>query len=188
MLNIISRSLLIIFAIAFSACSSKVPVGAHDLHRDAVTDMQATAKALQATAEAKKSPLVEDKPISHEKKRSTDTFESDIAASEDSIYFSFGKKDIDNRGKAVLQRHAIRLKDNPLQVVTVVAFTDNLGSRSFNLAIAEDRIDAVVSTLRALGVPKKRIRRKSAGLSKLSSACSTPDCRKKTRRVELIYK
>ena len=189
MLNIITRNLMIVFvSITFSGCSSTGAAGASGPDPSTASDMhQPATKAPQSAAEAKAPALVADMPIPPEEKRSDDKFQDDVIPGENSIYFAFGRTEIDNSGAMLLRQNATRLKANPLQTVTLVAFTDNLGSRSLNLAIAEERINVVVSTLRSLGVPRKQIRRKSAGLSKLSSACSTAACRQMMRRVELVY-
>lgn len=189
MLNIISRSLVaILVSTTLSACSSKAPAGASNPDLSAAPDLRmAVSKTPQSVAEAKTTAPVADTSIPPEEKRRDDKLENSIIASENSVYFSFGKTEIDNSGMILLRRNAIRLRENPQQVVTLVAFTDNLGSRSLNLAIAEERMTSVVATLHALGVPKKQIRRRSAGLSKLSSACSTQACRQMMRRVELVY-
>lgn len=173
---------------ALSACSSTAPAGASNPDLGTAPSMRMTvSKSPQSATEANTSAFVADMSTPPEEKRRNDTVNNNIIASENSIYFSFGKNEIDSNGMMLLRRNAIRLKENPQQVVTLVAFTDNLGSRSLNLAIAEERMTSVVATLRALGVPKKQIRRRSAGLSKLSSACSTPTCRQMMRRVELVY-
>ena len=189
MLNNIPRSLVaILVSTALSACNSTAPAGASNPGQGTAPDMRmAVSKAPQSAAEAKTLAPVADTSIPPEETRRDDKFKNNIIASENSIYFLFGKTEIDSSGMILLRRNATRLKENPQQVVTLVAFTDNLGSRSLNLAIAEERMTSVVTTLRALGVPKKQIRRRSAGLSKLSSACSTPACRQMMRRVELVY-
>ncbi|MBV5337749.1 MAG: OmpA family protein [Deltaproteobacteria bacterium] len=184
MLKNISRSLVVIFvSTAFSACTSTGPAGSSnpDLGATPVTH-QPGRKAPQSADQAKTPVLAAGMP-----KLSDDKLQNDIMVSQNSIYFSFGKSEIDNSGMKLLRQNATRLKENPLQTVTLAAFTDNLGSRSLNLAIAEERINIVVSTLRSLGVSRKQIRRKSAGLSRLSSACSTASCRQRMRRVELVY-
>ena len=107
-----------------------------------------------------------------------------------SIYFAKGATRIDPAGQDKLRIHAARLKENPAQVVTLAGYTDDLGSDSYNLAIADQRIEAVAKFLRTYGVPKKQIlplRRYSVGRAGSMAACRTTDCRQKMRRVELIY-
>ena len=72
-------------------------------------------------------------------------------------------------------------------VVTLIGLTDDQGSRSFNLVIAEQRIEAVAKILRAHGVLKSQIRPYPLGSNMPDPACKTPACREKMRRVELDY-
>ena len=122
------------------------------------------------------------------------TKDTDSVALEEAnrIYFAKGATRIDPAGQDKLRIHAARLKENPAQVVTLAGYTDDLGSGSYNLAIADQRIEAVAKLLRTYGVPKKQIhplRRYSVERAGSMAACrsKTTDCRQKIRRVELIY-
>ncbi|MBL8393484.1 MAG: OmpA family protein [Candidatus Accumulibacter sp.] len=128
-----------------------------------------------------------DTPLDMPSTKNTDSVALEEA---NSIYFAKGATRIDPAGQDKLRIHAARLKENPAQVVTLAGYTDDLGSDSYNLAIADQRIEAVVKLLRTYGVPKKQIhplRRYSVGRAGSMAACRTTDCRQKMRRVELIY-
>jgi outer membrane protein OmpA-like peptidoglycan-associated protein len=127
------------------------------------------------------------KPMPPEEKQNADKFENEAVAGENSVRFAFGKSKIDDMGMMILRRNAIRLRQKPCEIVTLVAFTEHLGSRSYNLAVAEERISTVAAALLALGIPRKQIRRKNARLGKLSSACNVAACRPKVQQVELVY-
>jgi len=177
------------FAVALSACSSTGHTGGGDPPPAAQSEKHPKpAETQQPLADTKIPDEAKNSSISPEEVRGPVSLPDARSNAEDSIYFSSGKARIDDRGARLLRQHADRLKANPRQVVTLVAFTDNVGSRSYNLAIAEERMVAVAEALRALGVAKSQIRRESAGHSKMSAACSTPACRQQRRRVELIYK
>lgn len=103
------------------------------------------------------------------------------------VFFLPGGAEVDEAGKALLQRHALRLKQDPAVAVILAGFTDPRGSRSYNLALAEARIDAVAAVLRAAGVQRHRIRRANAGHRTPVRDCGTPACRRAMRRVELVY-
>lgn len=106
----------------------------------------------------------------------------------DNIYFASGAAQVDEPAKDMLRRHALRLKGDSELVVTLVAYTDPLGSRSYNLAVAEERIEAVAETLRQLGVPRHQIRRVNGGQRpSVSPTCATPACQQQPSRVELVY-
>lgn len=106
---------------------------------------------------------------------------------EDNIYFPAGGNTVDLLGTQKLRAHAQKLLNSPELVVTLIGHTDDLGSSSYNLAIAVQRIEAVIKILRALDVPKKQIRRYALGNEKAGAACKTSACRQKMRRVELSY-
>lgn len=109
---------------------------------------------------------------------------------DDNIFFAAGATRVDVPGQGKLRVHAQRLKANPSQVIALVGRTDDVGSRSYNLAMAEQRIEAVVKVLRSYGVPKRQIhpvRRYSVGQGESEPACRTAICRQRMRRVELIY-
>ena len=105
----------------------------------------------------------------------------------DSVYFSFGATRVDLEGQQKLRTHALRLKENPDLKVTLIGHTDHLGSRSYNLAIAEQRIETVGKLLTTYRVKKSQIRRYAVGSEKAERNCTTKACRQKIRRVELIF-
>lgn len=105
----------------------------------------------------------------------------------ESIYFAAGKTAVDDADRQRLRQLAARLKEDPRLVISLVAHTDDQGSRSYNLALAEERLEAVVEILRAAGVPRRQIRRKNAGSGLAAGGCSTPACRQQMRRVEMSF-
>jgi outer membrane protein OmpA-like peptidoglycan-associated protein len=70
---------------------------------------------------------------------------------------------------------------------TLVGHTDDLGSASYNLAIAEQRVSSVYQLLRKHGVPRKQLLRYAVGREKVARACGSRECRAKMRRVEFVY-
>lgn len=106
---------------------------------------------------------------------------------ENRIYFASGASRIDADGQRKLQQHGARLKEDAKRVVTLIGHTDHLGSRSYNIAIAEQRTTAVASQLLANGARRTQIRRYSMGNEKDADNCRTAACRQQMRRVDLIY-
>jgi len=106
---------------------------------------------------------------------------------ENSVFFVLGSSMIDAVGRRKVQRHAERLKADPKLEVKLVGYTDDLGSPSYNLAIAEQRVNAIHKQLRGYGVRLNQIRRHVAGREQLAPACRTTECRRKMRRVEFNY-
>lgn len=106
---------------------------------------------------------------------------------ENNVFFVLGSSMIDAVGRRKVQRHADRLKADPKLEVKLVGYTDDLGSPSYNLAIAEQRVNAIHKQLRDYGVRLNQIRRHVAGREQLAPACRTTECRQKMRRVEFNY-
>lgn len=104
-----------------------------------------------------------------------------------SVFFARGSADIDQEALKVLERHASRLRSDPRLVVTLIGHSDHLGSRSYNLAIAEQRVAAVAKVLRTMEVQRNQIRKISLGNEKPGVACQSDSCRRKWRRVDLSY-
>ncbi|MBW7902230.1 MAG: OmpA family protein [Rhodocyclaceae bacterium] len=105
----------------------------------------------------------------------------------DRIFFASGAAAVDDEGRRKLRAHAGRLKENRRLSVTLVGHTDHLGSRSYNLAIAERRTTAVAEVLTSFGVGRSQIRSYGVGSEKRGTACRTAECRSRMRRVDLIY-
>ena len=106
---------------------------------------------------------------------------------ENSLFFETGVTDIDAAGKAKLREHAERLKADPKLHVKLIGYTDDQGSRSYNLAIAEKRVLAAYEILRDYGVRSRQLRRQSVGGEKARKGCQSAECRSLMRRVELVY-
>ncbi len=104
-----------------------------------------------------------------------------------SVFFEPGASEVDEAGIALLRRHAERLKADPKQRLTLVGHTENLGSRTYSVAVAEKRVNVVYSLLRKFGVPQRQLRRYQAGAEQNSKSCQSPECRRLMRRVELKY-
>lgn len=146
-----------------------------------VFDGAASAPAAETPAKATKAAAVPAPPVADEK--------AIIAAVDvaNSVFFQPSASAVDADGRRLLLEHAARLKANPDLVVTLLGHTDNLGSPSYNLAIAEQRVNAVHAILRSQGVPQTQIRRQAVGSEAVPLACKSAQCRKVMRRVQLVY-
>ncbi|MGE5492103.1 MAG: hypothetical protein ACM31P_12550 [Actinomycetota bacterium] len=104
----------------------------------------------------------------------------------DRIYFSPGTDEVDEAGMKLLLASAVRLKNDPRLVLRLTAYTANAGSRSYNLAVADEEINTVTGLLRTFGVPIRQIRREGAGGILAAKDCVDQDC-KEARFVILRY-
>lgn len=107
--------------------------------------------------------------------------------SENSIFFALAETDVDEAGEQKLRLHAARLKEDNKLRVRLVGYTDNQGSRSYNIALAERRVKAVYDLLRKFGVSSLQLRHTSVGGEMANKSCRSAECRNLMRRVELQY-
>lgn len=128
----------------------------------------------------------EPRRLAVERPRASVALPPEIAADEN-IFFSFGEARIEAGELAKLAAHAARLKVDPKLNVMLVGHTDDLGSPAYNLAIAQQRVDAVFDVLRGQGVGRGQMRRYPVGSEKAPAGCREEACRSKLRRVELVY-
>ena len=106
---------------------------------------------------------------------------------ENSIFFASAATDVDEAGEHKLRLHAARLKEDSKLRVRLVGYTDNQGSRSYNIALAERRVKAVYDLLRKFGVSSLQLRHTSVGGEMANKSCRSAECRNLMRRVELQY-
>jgi outer membrane protein OmpA-like peptidoglycan-associated protein len=106
---------------------------------------------------------------------------------QNSLFFASDSSEIDAGGRARLQSHAQRLLGDPRLTVTLTGHSDDVGSPAYNLALAEQRINVVHQILREQGVPPRQLRRYAVGQEKVPALCRTAECRRRMRRVDLVY-
>lgn len=138
------------------------------------------ADAVSPVAQEEKSlPPVADKPS-----------EAQIMAQvnlDNSVFFPAGGTELDAASLKRLAALAERLKAMEEGIVTLHGYTDHLGSPSYNLAIAEQRVNAVATALRRNGIAATQIRRNAVGSERVPAACRSVQCRRLMRRVELVF-
>lgn len=101
------------------------------------------------------------------------------------IEFDTGKATIKPASEKVLDEIATLLGNNPDWKLTVEGHTDNVGVKTTNQKLSEQRAAAVVEWLGKKGVDKKRLTPKGFGDSKPLGDNTTDEGRKNNRRVEL---
>jgi peptidoglycan-associated lipoprotein len=103
-----------------------------------------------------------------------------------SIFFPLGSSTINHRERDKLRHIANLLKNNKTMHVILIGHANDNGSSSFNLAVADARVESVSKTLKKHGVRAQQIKKRVIGGEKISRACQSAECRRKMRRVELI--
>ena len=106
---------------------------------------------------------------------------------DNSVFFPAGGTELDAASLKRLVALAERLKAMEEGIVTLHGYTDHLGSPSYNLAIAEQRVNAVATALRRNGIAATQIRRNAVGSERVPAACRSVQCRRLMRRVELVF-
>jgi outer membrane protein OmpA-like peptidoglycan-associated protein len=106
---------------------------------------------------------------------------------DNSVFFPAGGTELDAASLKRLAALAERLKAMEEGIVTLHGYTDHLGSPSYNLAIAEQRVNAVAMALRRNGIAATQIRRNAVGSERVPAACRSVQCRRLMRRVELVF-
>jgi OmpA-OmpF porin, OOP family len=102
------------------------------------------------------------------------------------VQFATGKSDIESSSEPTLVEAARVLKDHPDWKVTVEGYTDNTGDADFNLKLSQARADSVLEWLVRHGIDRSRLEAKGYGQDRPIANNSTPDGRRRNRRVELV--
>ncbi|MBA4058607.1 MAG: hypothetical protein C0490_28080, partial [Marivirga sp.] len=149
-----------------------------------------TAK-YQITAEAKgynpRTVIVDPKDINADKKvmRDFSLTPSGQTMRLTHLIFAQGKSAIDPKSFAELDEVGQMMKENNKIVIQLEGHTDNQGSSKANLALSEDRVEAVKKYLVTKGISKDRIKTKAFGGSQPISNELTQEARAMNRRVEM---
>jgi OOP family OmpA-OmpF porin len=101
------------------------------------------------------------------------------------LIFAQGKSTIDPKSYGELDEVGQMMKENSKIVIQLEGHTDNQGSSKANLALSEDRVEAVKRYLVSKGIGKDRIKTKAFGGSQPLSNEMTQEARAMNRRVEM---
>ena len=117
---------------------------------------------------------------------STETF---IARDElPDVHFASGEIQVERRELTALDTAAAWLRANPGQLVIVEGYTDVVGPRAANLALAQRRARWVMDYLVTKGVPAERITAVARGESGLLCADRSAACQSRNRRVHFLVR
>jgi outer membrane protein OmpA-like peptidoglycan-associated protein len=104
------------------------------------------------------------------------------------VHFASGEIHVDRRELAALDAAAAWLKANPGQLVIVEGYTDVVGPRAANLALAQRRARWVMEYLVTKGVPAERITAVARGESGIVCADRSAACQSRNRRVHFLVR
>lgn len=104
------------------------------------------------------------------------------------IYFSTSSSRILTKSNKSLDEVVNILKKNPTYIISIDGYTDNTGSEELNQRLSEARAQSVASYLVKNGIDASRIKSAGHGEANPIADNSTPEGRKKNRRVEMTLK
>jgi len=104
------------------------------------------------------------------------------------VHFASGEIRVDRRDLSALDAAAAWLRANPSQLVIVEGYTDVVGPRAANLALAERRARWVMDYLVAKGVPAERITAVARGESGVLCVDRSAACQSRNRRVHFLVR
>jgi outer membrane protein OmpA-like peptidoglycan-associated protein len=104
------------------------------------------------------------------------------------VHFASGEIRVERRELTTLDAAAAWLKANPSQLVIVEGYTDVVGPRAANLALAQRRARWVMDYLVAKGVPADRITAVARGESGILCADRSAACQSRNRRVHFLVR
>jgi len=104
------------------------------------------------------------------------------------VHFASGEIHVDRRELTALDAAAAWLRANPSQLVIVEGYTDVVGPRAANLALAQRRARWVMDYLVTKGVPAERITAVARGESGTVCADRSAACQGRNRRVHFLVR
>ena len=102
------------------------------------------------------------------------------------IYYETNKALIDPDSKAILDRFAEYLEENPNISIEIRGHTDNVGSDAANMALSLDRAFEVLSYLSSKGIKGSRLKANGYGETKPVASNESEEGRAKNRRTEFV--
>ena len=102
------------------------------------------------------------------------------------VHFASGAIRVERRDEGTLRAVAAWLKANPSQLVIVEGYTDGVGARTANQALAHRRARWVMDYLVSKGVPAERITTVARGEHGTLCADRSAACQSRNRRVHFL--
>ncbi|MDP3559912.1 MAG: OmpA family protein [Legionellaceae bacterium] len=101
--------------------------------------------------------------------------------------FAYDDATLASKYEPSLQAQASYLKGHPGAKVLLAGYTDERGSREYNIALGEHRANAVQQLLRSWGAQSYQLRVVSYGKERPLCVGHGGACHRQNRRVELMY-
>jgi len=177
-----ARGIPLACLLTLGACST-------DVHREIPQASQADGRATTETAKSiPPAPSVANSPNARESRApvaATHSEEKSVSADR-SIFFPDSDSELSEDSLNLIRQHAEYLMQNPKRFITLRAYLDSLGSRTYSLAMVQKRLDVVARALHEQGVARSRIRQVMLGQRSKKQTCETPLCPTRGQRIELL--
>ncbi len=103
------------------------------------------------------------------------------------IYFDYNSSTVRSDNIDIINAHAKYLADNPSAIVRLEGHADERGSREYNVALSENRSQAVKRMMMFQGIRSDQTETVAYGEERPVEFCPAESCWSKNRRVEIIY-
>lgn len=107
--------------------------------------------------------------------------------SQRSVYFGFDQYDVQSAYTSQIRAHAKFIASEPKARVLIQGNTDDRGSREYNLALGQQRADAVKKQLILMGAPESQIESVSLGKEKPKALGDNESAWAENRRADMLY-
>ncbi len=102
--------------------------------------------------------------------------------------FAFNSSTLKPEFKPTLNKVARVLRDDPKVLITIIGFTDSVGSETYNLALSKRRATATANYLISQGVSQQQITTDGLGEAEPRASNATASGRAQNRRVEIYLR
>lgn len=176
-----SKTLVTILPIAFLAgCATN---GQKTAKLDEPAPPAATVAEKPAPAQAAETPSTPEQA-----QRETDPLQQSTGPlAKRVIYFNFDKSNIENEYVRIIEAHAAYLANHPHVHVRLEGYTDERGTREYNMALGERRDDSVLKLFTLQGVAKDQIQTVSYGEEDPAATGHDESAWRLNRRVKIVY-
>ncbi len=138
---------------------------------------EASATGASTATQTAAAPTAEMMPGSRE------DFEINVG---DRVFFDYDRYDLTAEARAQLERQAAWLQSYPSVTITVEGHCDERGTREYNLALGEQRANATMNYLVALGVDPNRVQTISYGKERPEAIGSDETAWSQNRRAVTV--
>jgi peptidoglycan-associated lipoprotein len=163
------------------------PSGSQQVNPSDSTTYHLVAKGIGGTQEATARVTVNAPPPPPPPPQPTVTEEQLFSQNVKDIYFDYDKYDVRADQQAALQGDIAFLKEHPGIKITLEGHCDERGSTEYNLALGDNRANAVKTALTQAGLGADRIKTTSFGKERPFCTESNEQCWQQNRVGHFVY-